>query len=60
MRSPCLERAVMQWHRLPREVVQSLSLEVFKNCVDVAMRDVVSRHGGRGLMVGLGDLSDLF
>ena len=31
------ERAVLQWHRLPREVVGSLSLEVFQNHVDVAL-----------------------
>ena len=49
----------MQWHRLPREVVDSLSLEVLKNCGDVALRDVVSGHGGDGLVVGLGDLKGL-
>ena len=43
-----LKRAVLQWHRLPREVVESLSLEVLKNCVDVALRDVVSGHGVMG------------
>jgi len=32
------KRAVLQWHRLPREVVQSPSLEVFQSCVDVALR----------------------
>ena len=35
-------------------------LKVFKKCVDVALRDVVSGHGGGGLMVGLGDLRGLF
>ena len=38
----------------------SPSLEVFKECGDVALRDVVSGHGGDGLMVGLDDLSGLF
>ena len=42
--------------QLPREVVQSPSLEVLKNRVDVALRDVVS---GQGLLVGQGDLSAL-
>jgi len=37
------ERLAMQCHRLPREVVESL--EVFMNCGDVALRDVVSGHG---------------
>ena len=49
----CSERAEMQWHRLPREVVQSPSLEVFKNRVDVALKDVVVGHGEVGCKLDL-------
>ena len=40
--------------------MESLSLQVFKNCGDVALRDMVSGHGGDGLTVGLDDLRGLF
>ena len=54
------ERVVMQWHRLPREVVESPSLGVFQIHIDVALGDIVSGRGGGGLVVWLDDLSGRF
>ena len=51
---------VKQWHRLPREVGESPSLGVFRDCGDVALTDAVSGHGRGELGTDLGALEVFF
>ena len=54
------QKGVMHWNRLPREVVESPSPEMFKKYSKVALRDMISGHEGDGFMAGLGAIRGLF
>lgn len=40
------KRKARHWNRLSREVVESASLEIFKNHVDVVVRDLLTCSKG--------------
>jgi len=54
-----LQPRTQNFLRILREVVESPSLEVFKNHGDVVLRDRVSGLGGGGLVIGPDDLGGL-
>lgn len=48
------ERVMRQWHGLPRELMESLFLEMLKKLVDVALIYTIYHHySGLGLVFGL-------
>lgn len=53
---------IRHWNRLPKEQVETQSVEAFERCVDVALREMAQRWGSVGQTDGwrLDDLAGLF
>lgn len=52
-------RVIWHWNKLPGQVLESPSLEMFKGHPDMALGDT-GDYGGAALMVALDDLEGLF
>ena len=44
MRKSFTVRVTELWNRLPREIVESPSLKIFKSCLDTVLGNTLERH----------------